>query len=111
MSISGWSSDVCSSDLVEAVLDADMERAFPRHFGSWVEVVTGDGRMRRSEVLDSYGTPARPMPEEALRDKFTTLVDPVMPGLDKDAVFRTVERLPELRDVGELTAFFVRSGG
>lgn len=98
------------ADKVEAILDADMERVFPRHFGSWVEVVTGDGRTRRSEVLDSYGTPARPMPEDALRDKFTTLADPVMPDLDKDAVFRIVERLPELRDVGELTAFFVRDG-
>ena len=68
------------ADRVEAVADEALEAAFPRHFGSWVEIERTDGESRRADVLDSLGTPARPMTEAALIRKYTTLCD-ALPGL------------------------------
>ena len=68
------------ADRVEAVHDQSLEELFPRHFGSWVEVERADGEKRRADVLDSLGTPARPMTEAALIRKYTMLCD-ALPGL------------------------------
>ena len=68
------------ADRVEALLDEDLEAAFPRHFGSWVEIERADGEKRRADVLDSLGTPARPMTEAALIRKYAMLCD-ALPGL------------------------------
>ena len=68
------------ADRVEALPDDDLEAAFPRHFGSWVEVERNDGEKRRAVVLDSLGTPAQPMTQAALTRKYTTLCD-ALPGL------------------------------
>ena len=68
------------ADRVEALPDEDLEAAFPRHFGSWVEIERSDGEKRRADVLDSLGTPARPMTEAALIRKYTTLCE-ALPGL------------------------------
>ena len=46
-----------------------MQAAFPAHFGSWVELASPDGKRRRIEVLDSRGTPARPLTADAIADK------------------------------------------
>ena len=67
---------------VEAELSPEMEAAFPRHFGSWLELETTDGERRRAEVLDSLGTPARPMDDAALVAKFDGLVAPTALALD-----------------------------
>ena len=61
------------ADRVEALPDDDLDAAFPRHFGSWVEIERKDGEKRRADVLDSLGTPSRPMTEAALIGKYTTL--------------------------------------
>lgn len=61
------------ADRVEAVADPDMQAAFPSHFGSWLELKTRNGRSRRSDVLDSLGTPANPMGREDLIAKFESL--------------------------------------
>ena len=68
------------ADRVEALTDEDLEAAFPRHFGSWVEIERADGEKRRADVLDSLGTPARPMTEAALIRKYAMLCD-ALPGL------------------------------
>ena len=61
------------ADRVEAVADAEMQAAFPSHFGSWLELKTRGGQSRRSDVLDSLGTPANPMGRKALIAKFDGL--------------------------------------
>lgn len=67
-------------DKVEAVQDDAMEAAFPEHFGSWVEITTGADEVRRADVLDSHGTPARPMAWAAVREK----ADGLLAGFDWD---------------------------
>ncbi|MBT6443151.1 MAG: MmgE/PrpD family protein [Alphaproteobacteria bacterium] len=70
------------ADKVEAVSDADLDAVFPAHFGSWVELVAHDGSVRRADVLDSYGTPARPMPVSAIEEKVAGLIAPLADAPD-----------------------------
>jgi len=65
------------ADKVEAVDDNAMEAAFPEHFGSWVELRTEDGAMRRADMLDSIGTPARPMENAVIENKIAGLLAPL----------------------------------
>ena len=62
------------ADRIDAVADDAMQAAFPAHFGSWVELAAADGTRRRTEVLDSCGTPARPLAGEAIADKIGGLL-------------------------------------
>ncbi len=49
-------------DKVEGFADAEIQDAFPDHFGSSVEVEFSDGRTEKIVRLDSLGTPTFPMP-------------------------------------------------
>ena len=62
------------ADRVDAVADEAMQAAFPAHFGSWVELAAPDGTRRRAEVLDSRGTPARPLTADAVVEKIAGLL-------------------------------------
>ena len=61
------------ADRVDAVGDSGMQAAFPIHFGSWVELTTADGGRRRADVLDSRGTPARPLDADDIIEKIAGL--------------------------------------
>ena len=62
------------ADRVDAVADDAIQAVFPARFGSWVELTAPDGTRRRSEVLDSCGTPARPLTTDAIADKIRGLL-------------------------------------
>ncbi len=93
-------------DRIDAVEDTGLESAFPKHFGSWVELTTRDGKTLRSDVLDSFGTPARPIPDDGLRAKFESLTQTVMPDLDLQAVYAAVDGFDGLADAAVLTRLF-----
>ena len=69
------------ADRIEAETDAAMESAFPAHFGSTVTLELEGGTPRKVVVLDSLGTPARPMTRESLIGKFDQLIAPTGLGL------------------------------
>lgn len=93
-------------DRVEAVPDEAMERAFPEHFGSWVELRLKSGATRRKDVLDSYGTPANPMPPDSIAEKFRGLVAAASPALDAGRAEALVSSLDALDDVSMLAHHF-----
>ena len=86
------------ADKVEAVEDREMEAAFPEHFGSWVELRTTSGDTRRADILDSIGTPARPMDTGALKDKITGLL-------------AALDAAPEIGDITGAVENFEQEGG
>jgi 2-methylcitrate dehydratase PrpD len=94
------------SDRVSAVIDDKLEKAFPAHFGSWVEVTFKGGETRQKEVMDSYGTPANPMDNAALLEKFTGLVTGATPDFPVAQVHALVRGLCDDTDVSHLTGLF-----
>ena len=93
------------ADRVEAVADPEMQAAFPAHFGSWLELMACNGERRRSDVLDSLGTPANPMRREDLLVKFAGLTageNAIKPG----EVAVTLDNLRQLRLIDPLLAAF-----
>ncbi len=99
------------ADRVEALPDDDLEAAFPSHFGSWVEIELTNSEKRRADVLDSLGTPARPMTEAALIRKYTRLCD-ALPGLPAgQALWDRVEAFASGGGTHELLDGFGRGEG
>ncbi|MEM7251580.1 MAG: MmgE/PrpD family protein [Pseudomonadota bacterium] len=86
-------------DRVSCDLDETMQAAYPEHFGSWVEVVRHDGGQNRVDVLDSLGTPARPMDDDAVALKAQGLIADSAIQCDSEQLFRSVERLSEMNVV------------
>ncbi len=93
-------------DVVEAVEDAHMEAAFPEHFGSWVELRTEAGETRRSDVLDSVGTPARPMDLAAIEKKISGLLAPMEAAPAVSGISRAVEALDQDGGPSRLISLF-----
>ncbi|MBM3503134.1 MAG: MmgE/PrpD family protein [Alphaproteobacteria bacterium] len=94
------------ADKVEAIEDANLEKAFPAHFGSWVEVTFRGGRKAKAEVLDSYGTPANPMSIAALTEKFSGLVKGVNGSFPVERVVAAATDISTLDHVGTLVGHF-----
>ncbi|NQV81441.1 MAG: MmgE/PrpD family protein [Alphaproteobacteria bacterium] len=95
-------------DRVTAVIDDKLEKAFPAHFGSWVEVTFKGGEIRQVEVMDSYGTPANPMDGAALLEKFTGLVTGATPDFPVAQVDAMIRGLADDTDVSHLTGLFAK---
>ena len=51
---------------VELYVDPEMEAAYPKHYGSRVEVQFANGKALRSFVLDPHGMPADPVTEAGM---------------------------------------------
>lgn len=94
-------------DKVDAVHDEEMEAAFPEHFGSWVEIKTAAGEIKRADVLDSHGTPAKPMAWAAVREK----ADGLLAGHDWDlgAIDAEISGLDKSTNLDGLLALITRA--
>ena len=95
------------ADRVDAVADPDMQAAFPAHFGSWLELKDRNGETRRSDVLDSLGTPANPMRRNDLVAKFDSLTAGDN-GIDGAEIAATLEDLHQMRVIDALLAPFCK---
>jgi 2-methylcitrate dehydratase PrpD len=94
------------ADKVEAVEDSEMEAAFPEHFGSWVELRTQSGKTRRADMLDSIGTPARPMDAAALQDKVAGLLASLVAAPEINEITGVLETLEQEGGPARLIALF-----
>lgn len=93
-------------DKVEVVEDSEMEAAFPEHFGSWVELRTQSGEARRADMLDSIGTPARPMDVAALQDKIGGLLASLEPAPEINEITGALKTLEQEGGPARLVALF-----
>ena len=93
-------------DKVEVVEDSEMEAAFPEHFGSWVELRTQSGKVWRADMLDSIGTPARPMDVAALQDKIGGLLASLEPAPEINEITGALETLEQEGGPARLVALF-----
>ncbi|MGI9475894.1 MAG: hypothetical protein ACR2PI_04260, partial [Hyphomicrobiaceae bacterium] len=81
------------ADRVETQHDAEIEAKFPQHMGSGVDITMKDGSVRSQTLLDSVGTPARPMDKQQVMAKGAGLVASAAPAFDAEAAMRVIEAL------------------
>jgi 2-methylcitrate dehydratase PrpD len=89
---------------VELYVDPEMEAAYPKHYGSRIEVKLADGKRLLSFVLDPHGMPADPVTEAERIAKFKRLAAPVLPAEKSAEIIRKVRAIETLASVREMSA-------
>jgi 2-methylcitrate dehydratase PrpD len=89
---------------VELYVDAEMEAAYPKHYGSRIEVHMAGGKSLKSFVLDPHGMPADPVTETERIAKFKRLAAPVLPLERADGIIRTVRSIESLASMRDMAA-------
>jgi len=84
-------------------VDEKAEAVYPRQFGSNVELVLDDGKVRNASVYDPHGTPADPCDDAEHEAKFRRLAGACLPAASVENVLDAVRRLSELPDVRSLS--------
>ncbi len=87
---------------VELYVDPEMEAAYPRHYGSRIELVLANGERRTSFVLDPHGFPADPVTDPERLEKFTRLAGHAKPVARVNDIAAAVQRVEKLSSVREL---------
>ena len=87
---------------VELYMDEEMEAAYPKHYGSRIELVLASGERRASFVLDPHGMPADPVTEQERLEKFTRLAGCAKPSGRVSDIRSAVQRAEKLSSAREL---------
>ena len=88
------------ADRVTHVIDP--EASFPRSFPGWVRVRLHDGRELEARVPHGRGGPERPLPPEALVEKFRDNARRALPADRVAALEQAVLELDRLKSIREL---------
>jgi len=75
--------------------------------GAGIEVETTDGRKLREIVAYSKGLPENPMSEAEVKEKFRSLVDPILPQGRPQQIIAAVDNVEAIKDIGELARLLV----
>lgn len=89
---------------VELYTDPEMQAAYPKHYGSRIEVQLANGKTLKSFVMDPHGMPADPVTEPERIAKFKRLAAPVLSPNKVDDVIAAVRRIQTVASARELTA-------
>ncbi|MEO7729175.1 MAG: MmgE/PrpD family protein [Burkholderiales bacterium] len=89
---------------VELYVDAEMEAAYPKHYGSRIEVQLANGKSLQSFVMDPHGMPADPVTETERLAKFSRLAAAVLPEKTSKEIIRMVRAVETLKSARELSA-------
>ena len=75
--------------------------------GAGIEVETTDGRKLREIVAYSKGLPENPMSEAEVKEKFRSLVEPILPRGRTQQIIDAVDRLEGIEDIERLAELLV----
>ena len=81
----------------------DPDSQFPRGFPGWVRLRLADGRTLETRTPDGRGSVERPLPPEAIVDKFRTNAARALPAARVAELERLILRLDQLSDVRAIT--------
>jgi len=90
-------------DQVEVVHDSSFDPMVPEKMPHGVDLVLKNGSVRSATILDSLGTPEKPLSIGGVVDKARVLVAMMDPDIDLDRIISTVEDLPQLDNISALT--------
>jgi 2-methylcitrate dehydratase PrpD len=88
---------------VELFVDPEMEAAYPKHYGSRIELVLASGEKRASFVLDPHGFPADPVTGPERIEKFSRLAGHAKSAGRVEEIAGAVQRAEKLSSVRELS--------
>jgi 2-methylcitrate dehydratase PrpD len=88
---------------VEIFVDADMEAAYPRHYGARVELDLANGERKSATKLDPHGMPADPCTQAELEEKFLRLAQRVKSPDEASQIRAEVRKLAAASNVRGLT--------
>ena len=89
--------------LVEVVVDAELEEAFPEQALAWVEIETTDGSRACSGIFSAPGDAHTPFSDTELTEKFRDLTEPVLGSHLAKKLASAIERLPDSPNLDEIT--------
>lgn len=89
---------------VEIFVDAEMEAAYPRHYGARVEIELASGECKTAARRDPHGMPADPCTQQELEQKFLQLASRVKSAGAAARILAQVHRLDRAPGVRDLTA-------
>jgi len=92
------------ADKVYGYADAEMQAAFPDHFGSWIEMSFADGTKRKVTRLDSYGTVSHPMSRDDIVSKADGLLSQLPLTLIGSELAEHISRIGEPGGLSRLMA-------
>jgi 2-methylcitrate dehydratase PrpD len=87
---------------VELYTDNQMETAYPKHYGSRIDLILANGEKRTSFVLDPHGFPNDPVTAPERIEKFSRLAGYAKPAARVSDIATAVQRADKLSSVREL---------
>jgi 2-methylcitrate dehydratase PrpD len=97
---------VATARKVKCVVATDAEWASVDK-GAGIEIETVDGRRIREIVAYSKGLPENPMSAEEVKEKFRSLVDPILPAGRPQQIIDAVENIEQVKNIEELALLLV----
>jgi 2-methylcitrate dehydratase PrpD len=90
--------------LVEVVVDAELEDAFPEQALAWVEIETTDGSRACSDPFSAPGDAHTPFSDTELTEKFRDITTPLLGSHRARKLASAIERLPDSPNLDEITS-------
>ena len=87
------------ADLVTATIDPKLEREYPAKYAGGIRFRLGNGRIIEQELMDSFGTPAKPVDRAGIEGKFRALTDGLVPAERQDKILAAALGLSQAKDV------------
>jgi 2-methylcitrate dehydratase PrpD len=90
-------------DRVEVSHETSFDSMVPGKFPHSVDIELTDGTVKSATILDSRGTPEKPLSNDGVIAKATALVASVDTDIDLQGIISTIEELAQLNDISTLT--------
>ena len=84
------------------VQDPALDTEYPSKWPATAEIETHDGRRYSCKIEYPKGDPENPLSYEEIKDKFFSMVQPVLPDRQANNIIQLVEDLENIRDVSQV---------
>ena len=87
---------------INCVQDPALDTQYPSKWPATAEIETHDGRQYRCKIEYPKGDPQNPLSSEEIKDKFLSMVHPVLPIQQAKKIIKLVEDFENLSDVRQV---------
>lgn len=91
------------ADVVTAKVDPELDRKFPAKYAGGIRFHLNNGNVIERMLLDSYGTPAKPVDRAGIEGKFRALTDGIVGTERQNSILAAALNLDKAKTVKSLT--------